>query len=119
MNNIRIIDLLNKIAKGDEVPAKIKHWKTEYQKLDDDTLVQYRNKDGYCLDLVQILNDEVEIIEEDKTIEELQFDSEEKYITTITGTTNKMRNIDLTLATKINELVKEINKMKGTNERRK
>ena len=106
---IKIIELLNRIANGEEVPKKI-----EYKYFEGDSfenLIENLNYFHYK-DFSKTLNDEVEIIEEDKTIEELQFDSEEKYITTITGTTNKMRNIDVTLATKINELVKEIKKMK-------
>lgn len=114
MNKIKVIDLLNMISKGEELPEKIKHWKTEYQKLDDDTFVQYRNKDGYCLDLVQILNDEVEIIEEDKPIEELKTEYKEnkRYIYGISGNKYSMRVIDCIFSRKINELVKEINKLK-------
>ena len=119
---IKIIELLNRIVNGEEVPEKIK-WDNLIYVLKQDSIdghfyyirenTDYSVGNLFFSDLTMgDLNDEVEIIEEDKTIEELQFDSEEKYITTITGTTNKMRNIDVTLATKINELVKEIKKMK-------
>ena len=119
---IKIIELLNRIVNGEEVPEKIK-WDNLIYVLKQDSIdghfyyirenTDYSVGNLFFSDLTMgDLNDEVEIIEEDKTIKELQFDSDEKYIKTITGTTNKMRNIDVTLATKINELVKEINKIK-------
>ena len=113
---IKVIDLLNMISKGEEVPNKIKHWKTEYQKLDNDTFVQYRNKDGYCLDLVQILNDEVEIIEEDKPIEEIKTEFigdnfSAKKIVEKNGKGYSIRVVDNILINKINELINKINEL--------
>lgn len=66
---MKIIDLLNKIAKGEEVPKKIKYEK--------DTYIHIDNYCYYCEDTNLILsdrifaeysklNDEVEVIEEDK-----------------------------------------------------
>ena len=114
---IKIIELLNRIANG-EYPKKFKYNGKiyEYKKITQGTGYVTENYNWFNSDIDiddwYNLNKEVEIIEEDKPIKELQFDSEGKYIKTITGTTNKMRNIDVTLASKINELVKEINKMK-------
>lgn len=105
---IKIIELLNRIANGEEVAKKIKHWKTEYEKLDDDTFVQYRNKDGYCLDLVQILNDEVEIIEEDKPIEELKLVNLNNKVQLKTDTGDyTVRMIDIEMIDRINRLIRE------------
>ncbi len=67
---MQIIDLLNKIANGEEVPERIKYNDYEYQYHD--------KKHGYCRSgydctyiclytdycLFNILNDEVEILEE-------------------------------------------------------
>ena len=71
MNKIRVIDLLNKIANGEEVPKKVKYdgqeW--EYNPINDYEGKKY----GGCL-LNQItldhLTDEVEILEEEKKIPE-------------------------------------------------
>lgn len=71
MNKIKIIDLLNMISKGEEVPKKIKY---------DNQVFEYREDmlDYYCYDYdlnlmgyQQFLNDEVEIIEEKKIPEEI------------------------------------------------
>lgn len=115
---IKMIELLTRIANGEDIPKLIEYKGQRY-------CWKEGNNGGYIsnglywlcnihnnFDEPDFLNDEVEIIEEDKEIKELEFNSKEKYITTIEGTSNKMRNIDVTLATKINELVKEIKKMK-------
>jgi hypothetical protein len=69
---MKVIDLLNKIAKGEEVPKKIK-WNDDEYSYVNDTCKNYANDyedfmsvvDGSCL------NDEVEIIEED-TFEDIE-----------------------------------------------
>ena len=72
---MKVIDLLNKIANGEEVPKKIfyldKIWywdiKAQDYVEDDKRLFNY-----YIVDeLMDSLNDEVEIIEEDKKIKKL------------------------------------------------
>ncbi len=68
MNKITVIEILNKIANGEEIPKKIKHWQEIYE-LKESIFIIYENKDGDYLDLVQCLTDEVEIIEEDNKIE--------------------------------------------------
>ena len=79
MNKIRVIDLLNKIANNEEVPEKIK-WEDiiyAYSDYDKDYLEfpfsdeEYRGL--FCMKdsiLTQFLNDEVEILEEEKKIPE-------------------------------------------------
>ena len=69
---MKIIDLLNKIANGEEVPKKIKVFDGEYEF--DTYNNTYRNKEmlgtlGQNYSLDGVLNDEVEIIEEPKKIE--------------------------------------------------
>ena len=66
---MKVIDLLVKVANGEEVPKKIKHWKEEYER-DESGFIKYESKTerNLCLDLVQCLNDEVEIIEDKEDI---------------------------------------------------
>lgn len=74
MKTIKIIDLLNKIANGEEVPKKIKYrdWLYEFEKDCNDYMCQYdsllyREND----DTRQFLNDEVEILEEENKIKHI------------------------------------------------
>ena len=73
---MKVIDLLNKIANGEEVPKKIK-FENEVYVLDHEGLDFYALEEGYGLLLEKIndtnlLNVEVEIIEEKpKHIEEI------------------------------------------------
>jgi hypothetical protein len=77
---MKIIDLLNKIANGEEVPKKIKFYGKYYIWYDN----EYTGNKGYCLEplksdsnsfleinTVYDLNNEVEIIEEEKKIEKI------------------------------------------------
>lgn len=118
MNKIRVIDLLNKIANGEEVPEKIKF---------RNDIFRYTGHSYYCDAMYTtffniynfaVLNEKVEIIEEDKKIEPL-----ECYVNAIlTGCISKYyeedfeksvkHNIDV-LGTKINEIIKKINKMEN------
>jgi hypothetical protein len=70
---MKVIDLLNKIANGEEVPKKILirgyefHLSNNYQEMN----INYAYEDAfdnYWLDCIGI-NEEIEIIEEDKEIE--------------------------------------------------
>ena len=78
---MKIIDLLNKIANGEEVPKKIKYdtkeMKYDYNK--QDYLGYYSNGNGEwlfqylfdkCRNTEHFINDEVEILEEEKKIPE-------------------------------------------------
>ena len=69
---MKIIDLLNKIANGEEVPKKIKYKNKKYKY---DEGVDYIDERGiYLLSNepinIAFLNDEVEILEEEKKIPE-------------------------------------------------
>lgn len=77
---MKVIDLLNKIANGEEVPKEIKYdglkWNFEEDKL------YYSDNiwlDDYC-NLSQCLNDEVEIIGEDKKIEKIKILNCDNYV---------------------------------------
>ena len=76
---MKIIDLLNKIAKGEEVPKRIKYeWFYEWSY--DNTRYEYfymqKNGDRFDVDwlIESILTDEIEIIEEveDKEYEDIE-----------------------------------------------
>ena len=73
MNKIKVISLLVRIANGENIPKKIKY---------DNQVFEYRKDmlDYYCCDYdfylmgyPKILNEEVEIIEEDKKIEKIDY----------------------------------------------
>ena len=116
---IKIIDLLNKLANGEEVPAKFtykgflweydirsKMWFMYYQK-NGETL-NHRLDKFFFLNLC--LNDEVEVVEEDKLIELLDYEeiiyyADNKEIET-KREVSKRKIVD-----KINEIIKKVNKM--------
>ena len=64
---MKVIDLLNKIANGEEVPNKLKIKKWEYNSEDMDLEYELFER---LLEGDADLNDEVEIIEEEKKIPE-------------------------------------------------
>ena len=68
---MRIIDLLNKIANGEEVPKIIKReWKYKWQYDEIKEKYTYMQETGERFDedwlVIELLNDEIEIIEEEK-----------------------------------------------------
>lgn len=115
---MKIIDLLNKIAKGEEVPKRIKldNYEFQYNK----TYEQYYNK--YATNLLEHisdynysgLNDEVEIIEEEKKIEKISLNIEGDIIYCENGETHRFNTNKQNryLANKINELIDVINDMR-------
>ena len=113
MNKIKVIDLLNMISKGEEVPKKIKYEK--------DTYIHIDNYCYYCEDTNLILsdrifveysklNDEVEILEETKKIEKIARCDSIKM--THYGELYKPTENEEILRIKINELIDEINNLK-------
>ena len=75
---MKVIDLLNKIANGEEVPKKIRFNNIEWNKVYGEKNVCYINEYDsdfflyfFRKNLDFTLNDEVEIIEEDKKIERI------------------------------------------------
>lgn len=83
---MKIIDLLNKIANGEEVPNKINFCMRnfEYKKDINDYLCieeDFNETGNYCLGtsickwiFPSMLKDEIEIIEEDKKIEPIKYE---------------------------------------------
>lgn len=135
---MKVIDLLNKIAKDEEVPKKIKCGNTiyiydEFEKdyVDDfyeDILkretrhtgdILYFNYlckklgSGSYLNITKQLNYELEIIEEDKEIEKIKIDNQNRIQALSTGNfVYKVNQPTKIIIYKINELIDEINKLK-------
>ena len=101
---MKIIDLLNKIANGEEVPKEIKYNDDIYFYCKPCQIYELQSDKELCgEDLyhrIDNLNDEVEIIEEDKKIEKLPM---------IDGTANILLTTNQTRR-KINEIIDYINK---------
>lgn len=119
---MKIIDLLNKIANGEEVPNKIRigihqFYKTkkatlredyDYQTEDGEYLVDYLSEYEY---ITKYLTNEIEIIEEDDEYEPFEEDIEElTYENTFKG--NSDMEVQEVLVNKMNEIIKKVNKLK-------
>ena len=110
MKTIKVIDLLNKIAKGEEIPKKIKYSNIEWEY--NIHLKDYQGYDGlhnttrYFSNWVCFtsLNDEIEIIEEEKEIKKIDF---------MTLNTQKEKN--RVMKDKINELIDIVSELKNEN----
>ena len=116
---MKIIDLLVKISKGEEVPKKIKY--------DDDIYMHVDNYCYFCEETNEILsqniyaefsrlNDEVIVIEEEKEIEKKikkiiisMDDYNMPYVTNNKYQKLSYSKVDLLFAGKINELIDVIN----------
>ena len=128
---MKVIDLLNKIAKGEEVPKKIKYEGQIWLKQPSGDYVDSENSSRYLFDdymcfMFETLNDEIEIIEEEKKIEKLdvallgQCDNWlQKRDVNIKSDfelnpyiIDNIRENTLYFQRKINELIDEINKLK-------
>ena len=119
MNKIKIIDLFNKIANGEEVPKRIKFNDVDY--MFNATFDDYESLYGASWllkehndNLKSFLNDEVEIIEEEKEIEKLkiEYDDGDIGINGIYLTSNHSE----IFANKINELIDVVNELKRDKE---
>ena len=132
MKTIKIIDLLNRISRGEVVPKRIKYKNEIRDYVDDDKDYICRGSKNYYLfydilkkgtgkEFKQALNDKVEIIEEDKQenmkIEKIDYDIEEdKFSTYINGRfewvdiPEKDRALYDFYKNKINEIIAHINK---------
>lgn len=121
---MKIIDLLNKIANGEQPPIKIKYGSRIF-KLD---YIGYKQAsylcDGKCLlegwNTTMCLTDEVEIIKEDKEIEKLERVNGSDLVdlqknSSLVDQNKAVANLIMYLnmnVVKINELIDELNKLK-------
>lgn len=121
---IKIIDLLNYVARGENIPKKIKYrdeiWEYTstvfgkcYQYYSDYLREWKRLEDVIVLE--ECLNDEVEIIKEKKKIEEILISMDDNSMPFVGDKQYKhlsYAEVDLMFANKINELIDEVNKLK-------
>ena len=114
---IKIIDLLNMMANDEKIPKHIRFDNYIWDYLEDDNDYDSSFEDNWLFqdyipnnyDLLEILNDEIEIIEENKKIEKLGKNF------TFEDNTNEMAKSDWQvsiISQKINELIDEVNKLK-------
>ena len=111
MNKIKVIDLLNMISKGEELPKTIRWYDefyNDYDEISNDYKVFVYEK---LKNNVWDLNDEVEIIEEPKKIEKIARCDSIKM--THYGELYKPTENEEILRIKINELIDKINNLKG------
>jgi len=102
---MKIIDLLNKIANGEEVPKYIQYYNMLKEKLD--IMMVCKENIFYKLDQLEIqLNSRIEIIEEDKKIEKLEPIDLEPL-----ESIEKQQDYEIsTMWNKINEIIDKLNK---------
>ena len=123
---MKIIDILNKIENGEEAPKKIKYQYKIFELNDSKVYLRTDKVRDYDYGIKSLLeyvltcdlNDEVEIIEEEKEIEKIELDSDENIIYYENGekhrfTTNKQNKY---FAKKINKIIDEINRLKKGND---
>ena len=99
---IKIIDLLIKIANGEEsINVETKYDSDDWEKYDFlfNLYKEFEHKNNY--EIVEFLNDYVEIIEEPKKIEKIDF-----------GTLNTQKEKNRAMKDAINKLIDEINNLK-------
>ena len=123
---IKIIDLLNKIYNNDNIPKKIiyDNCKWEYLSEYSDYKNEYKSYlFGYYIanydDIHSFLNQEIEIIEEDKKIEKLNIENDSPthfYITNEYGTKCGLTKHSKMIADKLNEIIDVVNKLVEDNE---
>ena len=113
---MKIIELLNKIANDEELPEKIlysnKIW--YWDNIEDDYVEDNKRLFNYYLDecLISCLNDEIEIIEEDKKIEKIEDLNSDYYVKArdCMGFTKEIALDIKTTKDKINEIIGYLNK---------
>ena len=121
MKTIKIIDLLNKIANGEEVPKKIRFDNTNWNRICGEKYVYYVNDTDNDLfiyffrkNITFTLNDEVEIIEEEKEIEKIKSNGIDFYSDCINVWINKEETVAYCefLMNKVNELIDAVNEIR-------
>lgn len=120
---MKVIDILNKIANGEEVPQEIKYRNIifVYDKVCMIYLDKRNDNEKYNDLLIELsnhkgssLNDEVEILEEDKKIEKIKTNhsvsTNKNYMEVNDKQNYVIREVDKLLIDKINEVIDYINK---------
>ena len=108
MIKIKVIDLLNKIANGEEVPKKIKIYGSILRLNENKDNYLYEDSDEYYGDEFIHwfkLNDEVEIIEEDKKIEKMMPLNNVSGASDLVAISQMQWDNNLKIERKINEII--------------
>ena len=115
---IKNIDLLVKIANGEEFPKKIKFNNNIWEYERDGHVQDFQNEIGKCLmEVVPInkygLNEEVEIIEEPKKIEKIIWNEKESLAGNLTASKKQeiLARRTEKIKSSLNELIDEIVKL--------
>ena len=110
-----IIELLNKIANGEDTPKEIKYDGYTFKKANESYIEEEGDNltDHICYDYSN-LNNEVEIIEEDKKIEKLDIQDDGNTITLFNDKEwTILNNVDVLFGNKINELIDKVNSLEN------
>lgn len=108
---MKIIDLLNKIAKGEEVKPFEIYGEKYY--VNEEGYINDRDGNVNWLIYDEWLNQEVEIIEEEKEIEKIKIDEQDRIQARSTGNfVYKVNQPTKNIIYKINELIDVINDMR-------
>ena len=117
---MKVIDILNKINNGEEVPEKIRFNDIEFEYDKEQGEYSHETDDGYFETLLydvldthfinNLLRAEVEVIEENKEIEELEILESDRKVMAVFVIKNRE---------KINELVRAVNKINKEREENK
>ena len=118
---MKVIDLLNKIANGEEIPKKVKVGYYYYEYEENGEYINTENTEDLLFDfdsyypLEQCLNEEVEIVGEDKNIEKLEIvhnGSANAYaLLNEYGTKCALTKHSKVMCDKINEIIDKLNEM--------
>ena len=106
---MKVKDVIAKISNGEKVKARHRLFDIDYYgRKDFHIRYNFESSDGLSLaDIIRILDDDIEIIEEDKKIERL-----EPTIYTENGIEIMSVPSNELMVSKINELIDEVNKLK-------
>ena len=107
---MKVIDLLNKIANGEEVPKKIQVYSDIFVFDDSNGIYEQEETRTNLLSIYNgnILNYEVRIIEKDKKIEKIELEDDGNTISLICKKKNEwtiLDNVELEICNKINEII--------------
>ena len=111
---MKIIDLLNKIANGENVPKKIKYCYQVYKVADvGEDYYNYENNCWFFKDKfdVSVINDEIDLIEDDKKeIAKIDLYKDMYYHPTLGGEyLTPPTEYEMAISRKINEIIEVIN----------
>lgn len=120
---ITMLEIINKIANNEDIPKRIKYKDKIYIYSETDQDYLECDKDDfdllgcafYNLRTKDFINDKVEILEEDKDIEEIKIENDNPthfYIRDEKGTKCGMTKHSKMIAEKVNEVIREVNKLR-------